>query len=162
MLLRVSPRARLHPREPSTSPCSAPRSYGIGESPSCSTWDRFRCFQAAAAVRLVRNRDAALRTASHSIIPKQFFSSTLILASGPLSELVIHSFIVEELMENGQDLSATWCANSDCRIEVVWAAMSPSLSAKCRRETYFRKNFQPHTAKWSRISCLSDVLLESR
>ena len=36
------------------------------------------------------NRDAASRTACHSVIPKQFFSSTLILASGPLSEPVIH------------------------------------------------------------------------
>ena len=40
---------------------------------------------------LGRNRIAASRTACHSIIPYQFFSSTLILASGPLSEPVIHS-----------------------------------------------------------------------
>ena len=38
-----------------------------------------------------RNHDAASRTACHSVIPKQFFSSTLILASGPLSEPVVHS-----------------------------------------------------------------------
>ena len=40
---------------------------------------------------LGRNRDAASRTACHSIIPKQFFSSTLILANGPPNEPVIHS-----------------------------------------------------------------------
>ena len=75
------PKARLHSRGPSTSPCSAPRSFGVGGSPSCSTWDRIRCFHAAAAVCFGRNRDAASRTAFHSTIPKRFFSSTLILAS---------------------------------------------------------------------------------
>ena len=38
-----------------------------------------------------RERNAASRTACHPIIPKQFFSSTLILVSGPLSEPVTHS-----------------------------------------------------------------------
>ena len=93
MLPRASvatmPRARLHSRGPSTSPCSAARSFDIGGSPSCSTEDKFRCFHAV--VCLGRNRDAASRTAFHSIIPKQFFSSTLILANSPLSEPVIHS-----------------------------------------------------------------------
>ena len=52
---------------------------------SCSTKDKFRCFHAAAAaVCLGRNRDAASRTAFRSIIPKQFFSSILILTSGSL------------------------------------------------------------------------------
>ena len=41
MLPRVSaatiPQARLHSSGPSTSPCSAPRSFGTGGSPSCST-----------------------------------------------------------------------------------------------------------------------------
>ena len=82
----TSPRfCRHHPQG------QAPRSFSIGGSPSCSTRDRSRCFHAAAAVCLGRNRDTASRTACHSIIPKQFFSSTLILASNPLSEPVIHS-----------------------------------------------------------------------
>ena len=85
------PKARLYSRRHSTSPCSATRSLGIGERPSCSTKDTFRCFHAAAAVCLGRNRGAASRTTFHSIIPKHFFSSTLILACGPLSEPVIHS-----------------------------------------------------------------------
>ena len=46
VLPRVSaatmPGARLHSRVPSISPCSAPRSFGIGERPSYSTKDRFR------------------------------------------------------------------------------------------------------------------------
>ena len=53
MLPRVSaatiPRARLHSKGPSTSPCSAPRSFGIGKSPSCSTRDALPCFHVAAA-----------------------------------------------------------------------------------------------------------------
>ena len=43
-------------------------------------------------------------------------------------------------MEDGQGLSAAWSANSICLIEVVKSAISSSLSAKSRRETYFRKN----------------------
>ena len=44
-------------------------------------------------------------------------------------------------MEDGQGLSATWSGPTPiCRIEVVKAAISPSLSAKSRRETHFRKN----------------------
>ena len=57
----IMPRAKLHSSGPSTSPCSAPRSLGIGGSPSCSTKDKFRCFHAVAAVRLGRDRDAALQ-----------------------------------------------------------------------------------------------------
>ena len=68
-------------------------------------------FLAAAAVCIWRNRDAASRTAFHSIIPKQFFSSTLILANGALR--ACPPFIVEELMENGHRRSATWSTNSD-------------------------------------------------
>ena len=63
------PKARLRSKGPATSPCSAP---SHPSSPSCSMCDRFRCFHAAAAVCLGRNRDAASRTACHSIIPQQF------------------------------------------------------------------------------------------
>ena len=38
------PRAKLHSRGPSTSPCS------------CSTWDKFRCFHPAAAVCLGKGK----------------------------------------------------------------------------------------------------------
>ena len=41
---RVFAVAMHRAKGPSTSPCSAPRSFGIGGSPSGSTWDRFRCF----------------------------------------------------------------------------------------------------------------------
>ena len=54
------------------------------------------------------------------------------------TEGACHPFIVEEPMENGQGLCASW--SRICRIEVVEAAIFPSLSATSRRETYFRKN----------------------
>ena len=73
-----------------------------------------------------RNRDAALRTAFHSIIPKQLFFNDF--DSGHrTTKGACHPLIVEELMENGQGLSATWGTNSDLPIEVVKAASSPSL-----------------------------------
>ena len=43
-------------------------------------------------------------------------------------------------MEDGQAPSAAWGTTPICRIEVVKASISPSLSAKSRRETYFRKD----------------------
>ena len=40
-------RAKLHSRGPSTSPCSAPRSFGYGGISSCSTKERTRCLDPA-------------------------------------------------------------------------------------------------------------------
>ena len=69
---------------------------------------------------------------------KKFFSSTLILANGPLSEPV-HPLIVQDMMKDGQGLRAPGIPTPICRIEVVKAATSPSLSAKSHRETHFLK-----------------------
>ena len=112
---------------------------------------------------LGRNRDAASRTACHSIIPNQFVSSTLILASGPLSEPVIH-FIVEELMKDGQGLSAAWGTHSDLPHRCRQGCNFSSLSAKSRRETYFRKNSSHLNGPnffWESISCCSYVTVSS-
>ena len=98
--------------------------------PSCSTCDKFRCFHAATAVHPGRNRDAATRTAFHSNIPQQFFSSALIR----------HPLIIEELMKDHQRLRAAWRTHFDLPHRSRQAAISPSLRAKSRRETHFRKN----------------------
>ena len=63
----------------------------LATPPSCSTWDKFRCCQPAAAVCLGRKREAASRTSFHSIMPTQFFSSTLILARGSVRDPEAHS-----------------------------------------------------------------------
>ena len=51
-------KARLHSRGPSTSPCSAPRSFGFGKSLPVQQ-------RTSSAVCFGRNRDAASRTACH-------------------------------------------------------------------------------------------------
>ena len=56
-----------------TSPCSPPRSLGIGWTPSCSTQDRARCFHPATPACFGRRELAEFRTALHSINPKHFF-----------------------------------------------------------------------------------------
>ena len=43
------PRAKLHSQGPSTSPCPAPRSLGIGWTPSSPKKERARCFHPATA-----------------------------------------------------------------------------------------------------------------
>ena len=50
----TNPKAKLHSKGPSTSPCSAPRSLGIRRKPSSCTWDKFRCFHPAVTVCLGR------------------------------------------------------------------------------------------------------------
>ena len=78
---------------------------------ACSTWDRFRCFHVAAAVlwEKPRRRLAHCLPLDH---PKAVF--LIDFDSGQRSTKGgCHPFIVEELMENGQGLSATWSANSD-------------------------------------------------
>ena len=52
---------------PSTSPCSAPRSSGIRESPSLLNEEEVWCCQPATAASLERRELAALRTAPHSL-----------------------------------------------------------------------------------------------
>ena len=83
--------AELQSRRPSTSPCSAPRSLGIGWTPSCSTQDWARCVQPAAAACFGRRDPAEFRTTPHSMSPKPFLSSTLMRASGVSSVPDAHS-----------------------------------------------------------------------
>ena len=66
------PRARLQSRGPATSPCSAPRSFGIGFTPSCTTEERARCFHPAAA-GVFGEKATCPVPAFHSIILNCFF-----------------------------------------------------------------------------------------
>ena len=72
-------------------------------------------------------------------IRSKFFSSTLILASNSVSDAFSptrHRGADERWREPQRRL---WNPSRSCRIIVVRAAISPSLSAKSRRETYFRQ-----------------------
>ena len=66
-------------------------------------------------------------------------------------------------MKDGQGLNAAQGTTPICRIEVVKAGISPSLSAKSRRETYFRKNFSTRTGRTflGPTSCCSYLTLSS-
>ena len=103
-------KARLHSKRPSTSPCSAPRSFGIGWTPSCSTKERARCFQPASAACLGRGQSAKFRTAPHSTIPKQF-----VIVNFDSGEWRVQSsfcpLIKDELVEDGEGptLSMSHC-----------------------------------------------------
>ena len=68
------PNAKLHAKSPSTSPCSAPLSLGLGSTPSCSTWEIWRCIQTATVPCIGTRWLAELLTAPRSIIPKQFIN----------------------------------------------------------------------------------------
>ena len=48
--------------------------------------------------------------------------------------------VLVELVKDGQASTPPGVPTPICRIDVIRAAISPSLSAKDRRETYFRKN----------------------
>ena len=69
LLLRVSdattPRAKLHSGGPSTSPCSARRTFGIGWTPSCSAKERERDFTTWQLLRVWRK--GWLLSSPHSI-----------------------------------------------------------------------------------------------
>ena len=105
--------------DPSTSPCSAPRSFGM----------------VAACVR--RRLLAQFLTALHAIIPKQFLSSTFIRAESAFDEPVAHSSKMSRWKMAGA--SAPPCEPAPTRlIAVMRAAISPSLRVKSRLETYFR------------------------
>ena len=97
----TTPRATLQSRGPSTSPCSAPRSFGVGLALSCST---AACLEG----RLL----AEFLTALHTIIQKQFCSSTLIRAKGVSSDRDIR-LSKSGLVEDRQSLSSSWRAHSN-------------------------------------------------
>ena len=80
-------------RGPSTSPCSAPRSCGIGGSPSCSTKDRSRCVHPA--MRHGLGEENLPLWAQHSNQSFQnSFLSTFILASGGTKDPDAHSSVM--------------------------------------------------------------------
>ena len=115
MLPRVSaatsPRVRLQSREPSTSPCSAPRSFDTGETLPVQHETGFD----VSTLRLpcVWRRTATTPRALPSIRLSQ--SSFFIdFDSGQWSAArACHPFIGEELVEDGRGLSAPWSAHSD-------------------------------------------------
>ena len=132
--------AKLLMRGPSLQYLLAPRGelLGIGGSPSCSTKDKARCVQPATAPRLWRRELAEFHTALHFIIPGHF-PSTLMRANGVTRVPDVHSS-KRSWWKIVRASAPPWEPTPSCRIAIVSAAISPSLSAKRRPEMYFRRN----------------------
>ena len=97
-------------------------------------------------------------------MPKQFFSSTLILASGSFRDPEAHLSYMS-WWQMASVSAPPWEPPPSCRIAAVTGAISPSLSAGSRLQTYFRRNsfiwmgrtFVGSTSLWSWVRQASGI-----